>query len=104
MSIEGGLFKRKLFCEPVTRPDGLVVKIYRFPNGGVELAIFDPTRRITDACFYPEELMEIMGEGDPFRGIIKTGQAHYKAPAERMRIGQKGFSPQEIASLSGGRK
>lgn len=78
--------EKKLLCEPVTRPDGVVIKLWhhtRYNALDIEHGF---------SSWYTKEEVEFLGNGNFFRGAYKIGQAYYVAGSEELYAGLKLFA------------
>ena len=66
------IFLRRVFGEPVRRPDGTVVSVYEREHGKFEVNTTE------GAAIYSAAEVGAMGTGDVVKGAIRIGQEHYR--------------------------
>jgi hypothetical protein len=78
-----------LLGEPVTRPDGLVVKVMK-DEGGYNVSIegpIGPNRNLADRTFYTGDQIRTIGGGELKLGLLAIGRAAYESDVLDMGVG-----------------
>ena len=78
---------KKLIGEAVTKSTGEVLRLFRWPHGGVEVSVRDV------GASYTDDELKVIGDGDVARGIMILAQREYHAP--RMVPGTLKWMPEE---------
>jgi hypothetical protein len=75
----------QIIGEPVKRPDGSEFSIWEYKsptNGRAEIEVRNPGLTVN----YTTDEVELLGDGDFKRGVVKLGQAYYDVRDEDLHI------------------